>query len=73
MEPLFQVEIHDHHIHITHPPGFIISTESAKQTWKAVGRLCQEHARSKVLIERTSLSAASTHWPRSIPAVSWLS
>ncbi len=51
MDLPFQVEPHDEYLHITHPPGMIISPESTVRNWKMVGALCKEYDKNKVLIE----------------------
>lgn len=53
MDTPFQLEVHPTYLHFKYPSGFVATLESTGEVWTAIGRLCEQHGRSKVLIEAT--------------------
>ncbi|MBK9156320.1 MAG: hypothetical protein IPM25_19295 [Chloracidobacterium sp.] len=51
MELPFEVEVSDDLLHIKHPPGHVITPESAVKNWELIAMLCRKHRCRKVLIE----------------------
>lgn len=51
MELPFEVEVSDDLLHITHPPGHVITPESAVRNWELIAMLCRKHRCRKVLVE----------------------
>lgn len=51
MDAPFHLEVHPTYLHLKYPTGFMISPETAAETWSAIGDLCDKYGSSKVLIE----------------------
>jgi hypothetical protein len=51
MDGSFELKVLPTYLHLKYPSGSVIDPESSAETWVAIGKLCEEHGRSKVLIE----------------------
>lgn len=51
MELPFEVEVSGDLLHIKHPPGHLITPDSAVKNWGHIGVLCRKHGCRKVLVE----------------------
>jgi hypothetical protein len=51
MDAPFHLEVHPTYLHLKYPSGFVISPETAADTWSTVGGLCDQYESTKVLIE----------------------
>ena len=49
----FQLEVHPKYLHLRYPSGFVASLETTGDAWLALGKLCEQYGRNKVLIEAT--------------------
>jgi hypothetical protein len=53
MDVPFRLEVHPTYLHFKYPSGFVATLESTGEAWITIGELCEQHERSKVLIEAT--------------------
>lgn len=51
MDAPFLVEVHPKYLHLKYPAGFLASLETTGDSWLALGKLCEQYGRNKVLIE----------------------